>query len=373
MRAFIKKNILTIIAVLGILTTLVLTYLYYRANFLTNVGSSFCTVNSYINCDKVEKSSFSVLFGLPLSVYGLAFYMFVLFIEQILPKINFLKEFNNHKSYIFGASILAVLSSLYLGCVSLFQIHALCVLCSFTYLLNFMIFFLSKTNLGVIDHVRNCFNDMKKLFSTKHKIIFTITLTVIIASFITYANASGLFVKADKISSNNAKSLKLTRPVTIDVYTDYQCPYCQLAQFYFLQLEQNYPTIKINHHDFPLNKTCNKYIKESFHKNSCNAVMYAKAVQKQGKFKQYSTMLFLNQDHLEEKNLAKMAKDIGVDMNKLNVDIKSPQFKKEISVDVERAHKLGVTGTPTYFIGIHKYEGVESYQDLIQSIKEATN
>lgn len=370
---FIQKHFLTLLSIIGLVMTFVLTYLYYRANFLESSGNSFCSINNYINCDKVEKSSFSTFFGMPLAVYGFGFYSFVLFVKNIMPKISFFDEFKNYNSYIFGASFFAVLSSFYLAYISYFQIHALCLLCSFTYILNILIFGFSSSGASLLAHIRNCFIDMKKLFATKSKIIFTLTLVLLVASIVTYVNASGIFMKKNESSPTGISEIKITKPVTINLYTDYECPYCQLAHIYFLQLEQNYPKVKVIHHDFPFSKKCNKYVDGYYHKNACDAILYAKAAKKQGQFRQYSTMLFLNQENLDSKNLIELAKNSGININKLKADIKSPEFAKEISEDVERGHKLGVEATPTYFIGTHKYEGVTSYEELVNNVKQGMN
>lgn len=373
----LKKHAITVISFIGIITTIILTYLYFRANFSEVASNSFCTVNSYINCDKVEKSSYSVLLGLPLSVFGFAFYSFVLFVEKVMPEVKFLKEFKNYRSYIFCASVFAIFTSFYLAYISFFEIHALCILCSFTYLLNFLIFGFSKSDISFKTHFRNCINDMKKILFDKYKLGISIVLTLISFVVLAYTNYSGIFINKQNEDISVVSAAEIKKNITIDVYTDFECPFCQIAHLYFLHLQQNYPNVKVVHHDFPLTNKCNKYIKGDFHKNSCNAIAYAKLAKKQGKFSQFSTLLFLNQDNLSSKKLDELAIKAGIDIDKLKSDLKDKAFKdkvaKEIAEDVERAHSLGITGTPTYFIGIKKYEGVNSYQELVQNIQKAQN
>ena len=62
---------------IGILTTIELAVIYYNANFDEYALSSFCSVNSFIDCDGVAKTPDSQFLGIPLAYWGMFLYLFV--------------------------------------------------------------------------------------------------------------------------------------------------------------------------------------------------------------------------------------------------------------------------------------------------------
>lgn len=62
---------------LGIATAGYLTLTHYK-NYTDPAFSSFCAISKAINCDTVAQSPWSVLFGLPVSVWGLLGYLIFL-------------------------------------------------------------------------------------------------------------------------------------------------------------------------------------------------------------------------------------------------------------------------------------------------------
>ena len=74
----IKKIAVFIIAFIGFLTTIKLAVIYYDANFNPYALPSFCSVNELIDCDGVARTVESQFFGVPLALWGMFFYVFVM-------------------------------------------------------------------------------------------------------------------------------------------------------------------------------------------------------------------------------------------------------------------------------------------------------
>jgi protein-disulfide isomerase len=159
----------------------------------------------------------------------------------------------------------------------------------------------------------------------------------------------------------------------IHEYTDYQCPYCAMTNEMLLRLSKEVKGIKVAHHDFPLDKECNPYIRGSIHPMACQAAYYAKAAKKQGKFWDMATLLYEHKDELSEEKILQLAKKLDLDVDKLKKDVADNKeiFKQEIAQDVEKAKKLGISGTPTIVIGIKKHEGAMPYPQLKQMVLES--
>lgn len=83
----------------------------------------FCDINSKISCSKSFNSKYGKKFGIPNSLFGILFYLFLLFLPQ----------------YSFYLGVIAVLTSVYLGYISYVIQKNLCIICSATYLVNILI------------------------------------------------------------------------------------------------------------------------------------------------------------------------------------------------------------------------------------------
>ena len=67
-----------ILAVLGLFLSLELCKIYYDANFNQYALGSFCSVNDLIDCDGVAKTTYSQFLGVPLCLWGVLLYLFIL-------------------------------------------------------------------------------------------------------------------------------------------------------------------------------------------------------------------------------------------------------------------------------------------------------
>ena len=122
-----KKIIIAVIAIIGIITTIKLAFIYYNANFNPYALSSFCSINEFIDCDGIARTTESQFLGIPLAYWGLFFYGFV-FLMMFAPKLKkfkffkFMEVFKNPLDYIASLGLFAFLVSMMLLCISLFEI-----------------------------------------------------------------------------------------------------------------------------------------------------------------------------------------------------------------------------------------------------------
>jgi protein-disulfide isomerase len=122
-------------------------------------------------------------------------------------------------------------------------------------------------------------------------------------------------------------------------------------------LEKNPETVKIVFKNFPL------YNK---HKMAKQAALASLAAQNQGKFWQMHDALFAL-PQLTQKNIEKAAEKIGLNMDRFNKDVASPETKKKLSRDILIAEQIGVGGTPALFINGRqvKNSGSNTVQHMI--------
>ncbi|MGA8185360.1 MAG: thioredoxin domain-containing protein [Terriglobia bacterium] len=134
--------------------------------------------------------------------------------------------------------------------------------------------------------------------------------------------------------------------VTLVEFTDYQCPFCGRAfrQTYPPVVAEYVKTGKLRYviHNYPLTQ---------LHANAFRAAEAARCAQDQGKFWEMHDRLFGNQKSLDEKGLEASARALGLDTQQFQQCLTSGKYKKEVQDEVEAGKKLGVTGTPTFFLG----------------------
>lgn len=108
-----------------------------------------------------------------------------------------------------------------------------------------------------------------------------------------------------------------------------------------------------------------------FHKNSQPAAIATEAAGRQGKYWEMQAQLFFRrewagQDTSQDKFFEKIAKDLGLDMQKFKQDLKDPEILNHILADYAEGPTLGVQGTPTFFIN-----GVQQQSFEYEALKKA--
>jgi protein-disulfide isomerase len=130
-------------------------------------------------------------------------------------------------------------------------------------------------------------------------------------------------------------------PVTIVEFTDFQCPFCKRSEDTVKQLQTKYgDKIRLVHMDYPL----------SFHSHAMDAAKAARCANEQGKFWQYRDALFADQSKLAPADLKATAKQLGLTMSQFDSCFDSAKYQTAIQSDLAEGNKLGVDGTPAFFI-----------------------
>ena len=130
-------------------------------------------------------------------------------------------------------------------------------------------------------------------------------------------------------------------PVTIVVFTDFQCPSCAAMHPVIDEVTKTYANrARLVIRDFPL----------AMHPQARKAAEAANAANAQGKFFEYIAVLFKNQSALDVASLKKYATDLGLDRAKFDAALDSGQYAAEVNKDAVEGEAYGIDGTPTIFI-----------------------
>ena len=140
---------------------------------------------------------------------------------------------------------------------------------------------------------------------------------------------------------------KKDAPVTLVIFSDFQCPFCSKIQPLIEEaLKNNSDKLKVVFKHLPL----------QMHKEAEPAALAAIAADEQGKFWQMHDALFAAKK-LSAETIEQAAKDIGLDMEKFKKDVASAETKAKLQKDMTDAGKAGVGGTPTLFINGRQVKG----------------
>jgi len=157
-----------------------------------------------------------------------------------------------------------------------------------------------------------------------------------------------------------AKSAK----ITIVEVSDFQCPFCQKVEPTLQQVLKEYPDqVQIAYKHFPLD----------FHPKAAAAHAAAEAAHQQGKFWEMYEKIFANQSEMAPEKYEVWAGELGLDVARFKKDVVSPEVKRRIDSDKQEAAKIGVTGTPGFFINGRYLSGARPYESFKALIEEELN
>jgi protein-disulfide isomerase len=161
-------------------------------------------------------------------------------------------------------------------------------------------------------------------------------------------------------------NVKVSSPVVLEEYGDYQCPPCGMLFPDVKKIEAEYgDQVRFVFHHFPLAKV---------HKNALAAAHAAEAARMQGKFWPMHDRLYANQNAWKDMPDPRVAfiayaRDLGMDATRFVSDMESGRVDQIVQADLQRGQSAGVTGTPTVFIEGYmlKYEAT-NYEGMRRGI-----
>lgn len=134
--------------------------------------------------------------------------------------------------------------------------------------------------------------------------------------------------------------------VTVIEFADYQCPYCARARQPLEDaMAKREKEVRLIYKHFPL----------PGHRLALPAAKAAWAAHQQDKFWEMHKDLF--EANSSVKDIAARAEAMGMDPERFLHDYASPAAAKSVDNDMLAGAKLGVTGTPVFYVNGHRYVG----------------
>ena len=150
--------------------------------------------------------------------------------------------------------------------------------------------------------------------------------------------------------------------IVIYEFFDYNCGYCKSVFNTVLKVTENDKNIRLVFKELPI-----------LSQSSIDAAYFALASKKQNLYGKFHSSVMQYRGRLSKEVLFNIAKNIGLDIDKLNEDLKSDDIKLTIQRNKELAQRLNISGTPSFVIGKKVFPGALTENQLLELIKELRN
>ena len=148
--------------------------------------------------------------------------------------------------------------------------------------------------------------------------------------------------------------------VTIVEFFDYTCGYCKLMNPALNQLVKSDGKIRFIYKEWPVRGSVSDF--------AAHAAIAAVA---QGKYIQFHNALYAAQGELSNERVLNIARQQGLDLDKLKVDMSSAKTSAIIRRNRQLGQDLGFNGTPTFIVGREIIPGAVSLDEMAAAVKRA--
>jgi len=166
------------------------------------------------------------------------------------------------------------------------------------------------------------------------------------------------------ISSKDPMWGKRDAPVTVVVFSDFQCPYCSRVEPTLQQVKDKYGPDKV--------RLVWKNNPLPFHQNAkpaAEAAQGAFALAGNDAFWKWHDTAFKNQASLNTDSYVKWAQDAGVkDVNAYKAGLDSHKWADKVDKDLNEGKTVGVQGTPSFFVNGVFINGAQPFDQFQKTI-----
>ena len=340
-----------------------------------------CNINSTINCDAVASSKYSEIFGIPLGVWGLGYFLaMAVLVATILANHKSRKD---HEPTWFIMTAIGLISSLVLAGISLGMLGTVCIVCVIIYTLT-----LAQSGVAW-----SLWRSRRSELSFSGKTILSglstaaITVAITVVGF-NYLRPHGELPAElqDLPGKVDGKTNPLTlAPTSVEIpinknpysglgedyrkgsddakiviveFADYMCPACGQTAPAIEDLQKQLGSrAVVVFKNFPLSNQCNSGVQGDMHPYSCDIAKLARCAGIKGKFWEYHLLAMSEQSKASKEKSREWGKRVGLNDQEMDQCLASPDILAKIRDDVALAEKIGVNSTPTIYFNGRKYFG----------------
>lgn len=356
---------------------------------------SGCAIDATFDCDAVNTSDWSELFGVPISLYALPMYAAMAWFAWV--------GLDSGRRGARARGLLVVLAgwnaavSLYLLAVMAFDVGAFCLFCMTLDVLHFGALGLVLVPPG---GRKPAIPEGLDLFGAAFVSVFVMATTfqfsVIYAAkldreAVTAVMGEQPVVQEAEVATERRDGRVVKLPtevhdVPIDKYdwsvgpyradvevvefADFECGYCRRLSHTMAVLRERYKDrVRFVFKHYPMDQACNKRLKRQHHPSACGAAIASICAHDQGKFEAYHDLLFQNQKKLERADLVRYAERLDLELERFEGCLDGPGAMEQLREDISHAGYLKITGTPRTYVNGLMFKGAVSEAVLDAAIR----
>ena len=346
-------------------------------------GSLFCGGAGRFDCNTVAASPSAWLAGLPLPLWGIAFYA----VAGALALLAWRMPDGEAAAAAAAGTVLAftaVIFDLWLGIVMVTQIGAICLNCVSTYAINVGI----AIAFWRIDRRITVGREWGSLIARWLaqgpgrwlKLATTLITIAGVATAFVLAKKSvdGMMADSEDEATQFLKKIETeppidmsrfaglpsegpaNAPITIVVASDFQCSFCRALAARLDEVRAEHPReLRIMFLNAPISSKCNPHITHNTHEHACWLARAGVCAARQGRFWQYHDLVYrdLPPPRVKESGVRNALARMGVDGARLDSCLATADADSVIARDVRLWHELGMESVPSLVINGHVKTG----------------
>jgi protein-disulfide isomerase len=332
-----------------------------------------------VSCEQVLESAYGRVFGVPVAAGGAIWSGLVLLLSLYGMRKSATDIAQRAAGYVFVLATIGLAAVFYFAYTSFFVLKQACPLCMTMYVSVAAIFLLSAAAAGSLrDLPRRLGADLAGLrTSPTAATLAAVWVVASLALIVFFPHQQTVSAQAaeqqeaaptetldasqlaewhqwlDRQMPVSEPAVLPTGPVKVLVvkFNDFQCPACRQAYFayrsIFEKYEKQFPeSFKFENKDYPLESECGMGGQHQF---ACEAAVAVRLAHEKGKDKDLENWLFSTQDEFSRDHVKQGLQQLA-GVKPEDYESRYSQVSKEIREQAALGSKLGVTGTPTFFI-----------------------
>lgn len=370
--------LLSALAVVGLLDSAYLVHVKWSFRANPNYDGGMCGLGG--GCDTLQRSAMAEVFGIPISLFGAAFYVAFLVLlvlrmraDDDAPRAPTLRRLH------LAMALLGCVYSIVLLAYSL-SVGQFCPFCGVLYGVNALLALVAWRSLG---------ESLATFFKSAWRAALTPAAGVAFGVFVVVTGGGFAAFSAtlppppefkdpladpskphrDFAVAGRASRGPESAPIHIVEFADFECPHCR-GLFHTLEavLATRGDSVHLTFLHFPLDNACNRAVPGEFHKRACELAAIAECARQQGKFFEAAAILFDEGPQTPKPALLDKVAALGADKGKLESCLADPATVESLKRDIEQGLAAGVRGTPAVYVNGYESGGArprEFFEDLI--------
>jgi protein-disulfide isomerase/uncharacterized membrane protein len=382
-------------ALLGLVASAESTRVHYRV-LHDPLYASYCDVSTAVSCTDAYTSRFGAVGGVPVALFGLLYFTFVLGLIVMAARSKSARE--NLPGYIFALSTLGLAAVLYLGYASYFILGVVCLVCATTYVAVIGLFLVSgaSTKYPMTNLPSRAVKDLGVLIRTPGALTAALLFVVAAGAAIAVFPEQGVTAAAGDTAADPAQvapapataiptasaaqiqqleqylsqqpRVPVMAPsdgadVVIVKFNDYQCPACgQTYRDYkpvLAKWQKEAPgKVKFISKDYPLEPECNQFVGQNLHPGACEGAVAVRLARERGRAEAMEDWLYANQPAMMQPEAVKNAAATVGQVKDFEARYKGTL--ELVKADIMQGAQLKITGTPTFFMNGMRLPGLRA-------------